>query len=345
MFITLQPLEEATISGRGETIVYVSGTEPLLLMASSKRAEIPSGSQITFPAFDQFTVQNKGESPVTAELLIVEGEFRSLAEGSTVRIQSITDPVEVNEVQRIVEAVTANIANAGDISNPIVNALAQQLTASIANAGDISNPIVNALAKQLTASIANAGDISTPIVTALAQQLTASIANAGDISNPIVTALAQQLTASIANAGDISNPIVNALAQQLTASIANAGDISNPIVNALAQQLTASIANAGDISAPIVTALAQTLETLEKPAAGLASSSKTFTAGELFTIQANANRRDVSIMASEDNTDTVTVAGIPLRAGQYVELTKYTGAVTAQAVAANDQIYITEVIL
>ncbi|RDL43718.1 hypothetical protein DN730_13305 [Marinomonas piezotolerans] len=343
MFVTLQPLEEATISGRGETVVYVSGSEPLLLMASSKRAEIPSGSQITFPAFDQFTVQNKGESPVSAELLVVEGEFRSLAEGSTVRIQSITDPVEVNEVQRIVEAVTANISNTGDISNPIVTALAQMLTANVSNTGDISDPIVTALAQTLTADVSNTGDISSPIVTALAQTLTANVSNAGDISSPIVTALAQTLTANVSNTGDISSPIVTALAQTLTANVSNTGDISNPIVTALAQTLTANVSNTGDISNPIVAALAQTLEILEKPATSLASSSKTFIAGESYTIPANANRRDVRVTAAKTNTDLVTVGGVELAAGEQIEFKKYVGTVQCSAVSA-DVILITEVI-
>ncbi len=300
MKVTLQPMEEMTISGRGETIVYMSGSEQLLLMASGKRAEIPSGSQITFPAFEQFTVQNKGHSVVNAELLVVEGEFRSLAEGSTVRIQGINDPVEVNEVQRIVEAITANVNNPAAISNPIVTALAQTLTA------DVNNPTA--------------------------------------ISNPIVTALAQTLTADVNNPAAISNPIVTALSQTLTADVNNPAAISDPIVSAVGKTLKASITNVATLTNPIIDALSQTLETLEKPATSLASSSKTFTAGESFTIPANTNRRDITIMASEDNTDTVTVAGIPLRAGQYVELTKYTGAVTAQGIAANDQIFITEVI-
>lgn len=278
MKITLQPMEEMTISGRGETIVYMSGTEQLLLMASGKRAEIPSGSQITFTAFEQFTVQNKGHAVVNAELLVVEGEFRSLAEGSTVRIQGINDPVEVNEVQRIVEAITANV----------------------------NNPAA--------------------------------------ISNPIVTALAQTLTANVNNPSAISNPIVAALAQTLTADVNNPAAISDPIVSAVGKTLKASITNVATLTNPIIDALGQTLETLEKPATSLASSSKTFTAGESFTIPANTNRRDLTIMASEENTDTVTVAGMPLRAGQYVGLENFTGAVQAQAVAADDQIFIREVL-
>ncbi|MFD1385148.1 hypothetical protein ACFQ45_17495 [Rhodanobacter aciditrophus] len=282
MFVTLQPLEEVTLSGRGETVVYISGSEPLLLMASNKRAEIPSGSQITFPAFDQFTVQNKGESPVTAELLVVEGEFRSLAEGSTVRIQGIIDPVEVNEVQRIVEAVTANIANTVDI---------RQITETLKT--EITN--------QITASIAGTVDIRT-----ITETLKADVMNT--------------VTANIANTVDIRT-----ITETLKANVMNT--------------VTANIANTVDIRQ-----ITETLKTIETPATSLATFQKTFTAGETYIIPANTNRRDVTIMASEDNTDTVTVAGIPLRAGQYVELTKYTGAVTAQAVSADDQIFITEVI-
>lgn len=196
-------------------------------------------------------------------------------------------------------------------------------------AGDGQLTDVLRIRETVKSNVLNHDDISAPIVTALAQALTANVGNATDISNPIVTALAQTLTANVGNATAISNPIVAALAKTLTANIANAGDISNPVVAALAQKLTAKISGL--------------VSTQEKAATSLAASEKTFTAGESFTIPANTNRRDITVMASETNTDVVTVAGIPLRAGQYVGLENYTGAVTAQAAAA-DQIFITEVI-
>ncbi len=248
----------------------------------------------------------------------------------------------VNEVLRLDESFKAfSVRNASDYAGDIV---IKTGTGALYMAGDGQLTEVLSVRETVKTNMLNAGEITDPILVALAQTLTANVSNTGDISNPIVAALAQTLTANVSNSGDISNPIVTALAQTLTASVSNTSDISNPIVAALAQTLTANVSNTGDISNPIVAALAQTLETLEKPATSLASNSKTFTAGESHTIPANANRRDVTIMASEDNTDTVTVAGIPLRAGQYVELTKYTGAVTAQAVSADDQIFITEVI-
>ena len=263
MIVTLQPLEEVTISGRGETVVYLSGSESLLFAAAGKRAEIPSGSQITFPTFDQFTVQNKGESPVNAELLIVEGEFRSLAEGSTVRIQGINDPVEINEVQRIVEAVTANIANTVDI---------RQIT------------------ETLTANVVNT--------------VTAQIANT--------------VNTNITNAFEITGP--------LEAVIANGH-------GSLWQQLSTIQGQIDGISSQI-----------DAPAASIATSNKAFTAGESFTVPANTNRRDITIFAAETNTDVVTVAGIPLAAGQWIELNNYVGSVEANAVDAGDKITMIEVI-
>lgn len=279
MILVLEPLEETIIPARGETVVYLSGSEPLLITAEGRRAEIPPESQNTFSPFQQVTLQNMGTIRAQFEILIVDGIYQSHTNGST---------------------VSASINNPIAISNPIVAALAQTL------ATDVNNPTA--------------------------------------ISNPIVSALAQTLTADVNNPTAISDPIVSALAQTLTANVNNPTAISNPIVSAVGKTLKASITNVATLTNPIIDALGQTLETLEKPATSLASSSKTFTAGESFTIPDNINRRDVTIMASEDNTDTVTVAGIPLRAGQYVELNKYTGAVTAQAIAANDQIFITEVI-
>ena len=188
-----------------------------------------------------------------------------------------------------------------------------------------------------------AGDGQVIDVLGIRSTVSTEVLNADDVSAPIVAALAQTLMTNIANTGDISAPIVTALAQTLTADVNNPTAISNPIVTALAQTLTANVSNPTAISNPIVTALAQTLETLEKPATSLASSSKTFTAGESFTIPANINRRDVTIFAAETNTDTVTVAGIPLAAGQYVELKNYVGSIGTTATAA-DTITIVEVI-
>ena len=106
MKIILQPMEEQTVAARGETVVYLNGSEPLLITASGKRAEIPSTSQVRFDVFNEVKFQNKGLIAAEFEIFIVEGEFRSLAEGSKV----ITD-----------------IANTSDINTPIVMALRETL--------------------------------------------------------------------------------------------------------------------------------------------------------------------------------------------------------------------------
>ena len=298
-------------------------------MKYEKRLE--AGERWDVPAFGQYLGYVSGAGEIE---LSIDGELHYLG---------------VNEVYESFNGFkSVSIRNTSNLAGDFVIKAGM---GKLYMAGDGQVIDVLGIRSTVSTEVLNADDVSAPIVAALAQQLTASIANTGDISNPIVNALAQQLTASIANAGDISNPIVNALAQQLTASIANAGDISAPIVTALAQTLTANIANTGDISAPIVTALAQQLtaqitgivSTLEKPAASIATSNKTFTAGESFTIPANTNRRDITIFAAETNTDTVTVAGIPLSSGQYVELKNYVGSIGTTAAAA-DSITIVEVI-
>lgn len=283
MKVTLQPLEEAAISGRGETVVYLSGSEPLLISASGKRAEIPSGSQITLPTFDSVTIQNKGGSAVIAELLIVEGEFRSLAEGSTVKIQSIVDPVEVNEVQRIIDVVTANIANTVDIRT-----ITETLKTDMQNPSDISAPIVAKIA-ELIGSVVN--------IRAITETLQAHVSNTVDIRAITETLNIRQITETI----------------------------ETNVLNTVTAQITGIVS------------------TLEKPATSIATSQKTYSAGESYTIPANTNRRDITIFAAETNTDLVTVAGIPLSSGQYVELKNYVGSIGTTAAAA-DSITMVEVI-
>lgn len=275
MIVTLQPLQEVAISGRGETVVYLSGSEPLLISASGKRAEIPSGSQITFPTFDSVTIQNKGDSPVNADLLIVEGEFQSLAEGSTVRIQGINDPVEINEIQRIVEAVD-----------------------------------IRAITETLKTEMQNPSDISTPIVAKIADLI-------GSVIN--IRAITETLQTHVLNTVDIRAITETLNIRQITETI------ETNVLNTVTAQITGIVS------------------TLEKPAQSIATSNKTFTAGESHTIPANTNRRDITIFAAETNTDVVTVAGIPLAAGQYVELKNYVGSIGTTAAAA-DTITIVEVI-
>ena len=233
----------------------------------------------------------------------------------------------------VIKSGMGRIFTKGDGQVVDVIGIKETVKTEVLNADDVSAPIVEEIdalsGKTLKTNVQNPLDISNPIVTALTQTLSASVSNPTAISNPVVAALAQTLSASVSNPTAISNPIVAALAQTLSSEISNPTAISNPIVAALAQALTVNIQN--------------TVNTLEKPAQSIVTSNKTFTAGESFTIPANTNRRDITIFAAETNTDLVTVAGVPLAAGQYVELKNYVGSIGSTAAAA-DSITIVEVI-
>ncbi|MBJ7539249.1 hypothetical protein [Marinomonas transparens] len=89
MKIQLQPFEKTLISITGESFVYLDGAHSLELQASGKRAEIPSGSQVRFPKFNEISIQNKGDTELVADVIICEGEFRKLFEGATISAEII----------------------------------------------------------------------------------------------------------------------------------------------------------------------------------------------------------------------------------------------------------------
>jgi hypothetical protein len=284
MKFVLTPLQETTIPARGETVVYLSGSEPLLITANGRRAEIPPASQNTFPTFDTVTFQNMGEVSAEFEILIVDGIYQSHTSGSTVR---------------------AMIDNPTVISGPIVKALAQQLTANIANTVDIRE-----ITETLKTEMQNPSDISSPIVAKIADLI-------GSVIN--IRAITETLKTHVLNTVDIRTITETLNIRQITETI------ETNVLNTVTAQITGIV------------------NTLEKPATNIVTSNKTYTAGESFTIPANTNRRDITIFAAETNTDTVTVAGIPLASGQYVELKNYVGSIGTTAAAAS-KITILEVI-
>lgn len=85
-------------------------------------------------------------------------------------------------------------------------------------------------------------------------------------------------------------------------------------------------------------------ETRETAASSLAQASHTFTAAaEVYNVTANANRRDLRLIAAKNNIGLVSVAGVELSAGDQIEFKNYTGAVSAVADTANDKINILEI--
>lgn len=118
-----------------------------------------------------------------------------------------------------------------------------------------------------------------------------------------------------------------------------AADVSDSDVNVVNQ------VNIRTLTETIKTAAQGITETRETAASSLAEASHTFTAAaEIYNVPANANRRDLAIVADQANTGRVTVGGIPLERGESFALDNYIGAVVATAETANDKIWITEVI-
>lgn len=162
MIITLKPMQDYEVSARGETVVYMSGSEPLLVMAKDKRAEIPSTSQVRFPVFDKVTLKNMGEIEAEFEVFIVEGEFRSLAEGSKI----VTD-----------------IANTSEISTPIVLKLDDVMkatkTVKIETPSRVYSPIVTKITELMssiqTVKIETPSRIYSPIVTKITELISSVI--------------------------------------------------------------------------------------------------------------------------------------------------------------------------
>jgi hypothetical protein len=240
-------MEEQTVAARGETVVYLNGSEPLLITASGKRAEIPSTSQVRFDVFNEVKFQNKGLIAAEFEIFIVEGEFRSLAEGSKV----ITD-----------------IANTSDINTPIVLKLVELMEST----------------------------------------LSTEVSNASDINSPVVQKL------------------VELMGSTLSTEVSNASDISTPVVQKLSELI------------------GSTIKTQDQSATSLKESIHSFSAGLSHTIEANTARRDITVLAASENTSSVIVGGMPLSAGQFINLENYTGSINTLASELTDNIYITEVI-
>lgn len=132
---------------------------------------------------------------------------------------------------------------------------------------------------------------------------------------------------------DVLNTVdIRAITETLTTKVIN--EVQAKIINTV---------NIREITETLMANVTNTVETLEKPATSLLTSKKTFTAGELFTIPTNENRRDLMIFAAEENTGVVNIAGVPLLAGKFIELKNYVGSISANA-AATDTIQIVEVI-
>ena len=186
-----------------------------------------------------------------------------------------------------------------------------------------------------------AGDGQLTEVLGIRETVKTQTLNPEDIYNPIVEKLGA-LMGSVFNIREITETLktqitnvidIRQITETLKTQITNVVDIRQ-ITETLKTQITGVV----DIRK-----ITETLSTEEKPASTLVASQKTFTAGESFTIPANENRRDITIMASEENTGVVTVSGIPLNSGEYITFNKFIGAVLCNAVAA-DNILITEVI-
>lgn len=255
MQVTLKPMQDYEISVRGETVVYEGGSEPLLIMASGKRAEIPSTSQVRFPVFDKVTLRNTGTIEAVFTVFIVEGEFRSLAEGS-------------------------------------------KLISYIENTSEITTPIVEKLDKLPE-----------------------------NISNPIVLKIAELMALT---PDEISTPIVNKIAELLSSTLSVKVNTPSLVYSPIVSKIT--------------TLINSVLKTQEQCATSLEGGVYIFSAGLSHTIEANTARRDITVLAASENTGSVIVGGMPLSAGQFINLENYTGSINTLASELTDKIYITEVI-
>lgn len=187
-----------------------------------------------------------------------------------------------------------------------------------------------------------AGDGQVIDVLGIRSTVSTEVLNADDVSAPIVEELnalsSKTLKTNVQNTSDISTPIVSKITD-LIASVINIRAITETLnIRAITETL-----NIRAITETLKAQIIGLVETQEKSASGIATSNKTYSAGESFTVPANTNRRDITIFAAETNTDLVTVAGIALAAGQYVELKNYVGSIGTTAAAA-DSIIINEVI-
>jgi len=169
---------------------------------------------------------------------------------------------------------------------------------------------------------------------------------AGDGQLTEVLGIRETVKTQVLNPEDIHTPIVEKLGA-LMSSVFNIRQITETLktqitnvvnIREITETLKAQITGVVDVR-PIT----ETLSTEELPASSLVTSQKAFAAGESFNIPANENRRDITILAAEENTGVVTVGGIPLNSGEYITFNNFTGVVSCVAVAA-DNILITEVI-
>ena len=256
------------------------------------------------------------------EVLQVDDTFKSFA---------VTNMASVSG-DFVIKAGMGKLYMAGDGQTTEVLRIRETVKTEMLNHNDVSTPIVEEIdalsGKTLKTNVQNHSDISAPIVEEIdalsGKTLKASVQNHDAVSAPIVAKIAE-LIGSVINVREIT--------ETLNAKILNTVDI---------RKITETIET--NVTNTVTAEITGIVSTLEKPASSIETSQKTFTAGESYEVPANTNRRDITIFAAETNTDTVTVAGIPLAAGKYVGLENYIGPVTTQAVTASDQITITEVI-
>lgn len=175
---------------------------------------------------------------------------------------------------------------------------------------------------------------------------TGSLYMAGDGQLIRVTGIDETVNTEVLNTDEISAPIVSKIGA-LMASVLNIRQITETlktqIVGTVDIRAITETLNIRTITETLKTQIVGTVTTTETAATSLATSQKTFTAGETYTIPTNANRRDITIMAAKTNTDLVTVGGVELAAGEQIEFKNYVGAVQCSSVSA-DKISITEVI-
>ncbi|TBR44341.1 hypothetical protein CBF23_003220 [Marinomonas agarivorans] len=172
MELYLQPLEIREIPQSGESFVYLSGAHTLAVQAEGERAEIPSGSSVRFPKFSKITVQNKGTTPVLANVIVCDGEFRKLFEGSTVSatIQNQVDVigrVDINSMPSVQAEVTnaLNIASLPSVQAEVMNQVdVSGSSVSISSMPSVQAEVTNALniasLPSVQAEVTNQVDVS-----------------------------------------------------------------------------------------------------------------------------------------------------------------------------------------
>ncbi len=308
---TLTPLSRFDIQATGQYIGYVSGPGELELNIDGEHHYLNVNEVLEVrETFSSFSIRNMTDKTGEVTIKTGMGKLYMSGDGQTV------------DVLRVRETVKTDVQNASEINGPIVSALGsvlniRQITetikTNIQNSSAIHGPIVAALG-----SVLNIRQITETIKT--------NVQNSSAIHGPIVAAL-----------GSVLN--IRQITETIKTNIQNSSAIHGPIVAALG-----SVLNIRQITETIKTNVQNTVSTQEAAATSLLTSEQNFNAGESFTIAANANRRDITILASEDNVNVVTVAGVPLRAGQYVTFNNYIGSIETQAIELNDKINITEVI-